>query len=95
MSKNSVKPKDGKVAGQKRGHNLVPGSAAPHARFAKTKPLALLPPTGTVRAPALKVAVRPAGHKPAPKSAANAATTIAARTTANAARKASRKSPRG
>lgn len=34
--------------GHKRGHTLVPGSTAPHARFAKTKPAAILPPTGTI-----------------------------------------------
>lgn len=33
---------------QKRGHNLVPGGSAPHARFAKTKPAPVLQPTGIV-----------------------------------------------
>jgi len=66
MSKSSVNPKDDKVPpGQRRGHSLVPGSAAPHARFAKTKPAALLRPTGTV--PTLTA--KQAGNKTASKTA--------------------------
>ncbi|MBP7778850.1 MAG: hypothetical protein KA371_17170 [Acidobacteria bacterium] len=33
---------------QKRGHNLVLGRSAPHARFAKTKPAPILRPMGAV-----------------------------------------------
>ncbi len=60
--------------GQKRGHNLVPGRAGPHARFAKTKPAPLLPPTGAVPRPPARPATTKTASQAANKRASKAAT---------------------
>ena len=42
--------------GRKRGHNLVPGSSAPHARFPKATGVPVLRPTGAAPPPTKKLA---------------------------------------
>lgn len=54
--------------GHSRGHTLVPGSPAPHARFAKTRPAPVLRPMGADPALRAKKATKKATKK------ANAAT---------------------